>query len=1452
MAVGVSRYLDFRRLDSVVNDVDILTRVLTQVGYVEAFPGGLINPRRPDDLKHRIGDWVRSADRGGDSMILYYSGHGQRDEGRGRHFLLCTDSETGALGYTAVATDDLVQIIVDGGVRRLLVILDTCEAAQGSLDAIGTIADHIRASVVSRVAKEDRLVAFALIAAARTREEATEGAFTDAFRVVMRDQSMGGRRQPYLRLDDIVEEVNKQFEKGQLTQRAVLSVLLQEHRHGFIPNIRFTEDLPSELDIAEATVWASPEAVRRREDIRIHFEPRGRGTDVESGTGHYFSGRVELLTMLAGWLRREVRNDTSALLLTGAPGTGKSAVLGRLVTRSDRRVRHTIPDATVPLSTDVPIGTIDTAIHARRLSLNDILLALTESTGIKAISPQDFVDQVRARQLAHTVVIDALDEAGTTVDDPGERRRLTDFLVSLSRASPKFRLLVGARPSMRESLAHGFTIVDLDDTKWTNRLDLATYAAALLMHPHGEGSVGCYSDEAAYVVAGAIGRRAFPNYLVARLTSRALAVRDAPLDTAVEAWDSTLPAVVPEALRFADPIGPAFRWAMREHLGHEADRAREILRPLAYAEGAGLPWRRVWSGIATALSERLVDQSEITWAMNACAPYVIESLDAEHRSVYRLYHQGLSDNLRLDAPENAQRRISDSLIAQVPLSSPSGKRDWERADPYILTHLSAHAEAAGALDTLLLDPEFLIHANPVTLIPHLRRPRGSIAERFAAVYRTSAHLHRHFNAAARRQMLSVDAARHGTRTLMNAVTYPEIGEGLRWQPSWATGGQTSSRIISTIETHGEGIQAVATILADERRLIVTGDRSGYLHFYYIEDGMPFGSPLTAHQSWITAIICTTLHGRATVITAGRDRAVRIWDLNTRQVISETVLQETEPTALAEVRLGRDRVVLVGGEDGTVRYLSLEKGTEIGDPVVSHKAAWPGGFPGYRGGVTTLATGKLSSRQAIFVTGGGDGGLHLWDLKSRALLRTLHGSRDFRLDEGIRSVVVTAWKRRTIAVAGGDDGKVEAWDIETGERIGRPFVATDSADSYKGVLALSCFRSRGSLLAVVCGVGRVWLCDVEQGTQVGSPLGGHVGRIWASACTKSWGQAVAVTVGDDRLVRVWRISSGTVQRSMAGHTGYIYAARTYIADKGDRVVTLSSDGTLQIRDVVTGALVGVITPENKTASIQIAQLGSCKVVVLGAHNGKLSIWDLETQTLVPATWSNEDRKGQYPELASASSIAVTEFEGSSVLVTGGMDGSLRTWNLETRALLRRRLNAHEEWIRAISFAQVKGRRVIVTAGFDGKLRMWDLLRLSPLGSSIVAHNYITALTTTLLDGLPVAVSGGDNGIIRVWDLVHRVPLTNIQAHLGKVNGIRCAPFEGRKTLFTGGDDGQVMLWDLKTGVAIDSFALPGSVGALALGMEGEILACFGWEVTLLSQRSSDFTRRVLRAVFESSQ
>ena len=176
---------------------------------------------------------------------------------------------------------------------------------------------------------------------------------------------------------------------------------------------------------------------------------------------------------------------------------------------------------------------------------------------------------------------------------------------------------------------------------------------------------------------------------------------------------------------------------LETRLGADADRARDLLRPLAFAQGAGLPWAGLWAPLSSRLGGHDYTDEDLKWLIQRAGSYVVEAVESG-RSVYRLYHAALAEYLRQDCDEGRVHGLfTDFLQDRVPVS-PQG-RDWRRAHPYTLAHLATHAQRAAMLDGLLLDPGYLVSAVPAGLPGGPARCRDPDAELAGRAYQRAVH-----------------------------------------------------------------------------------------------------------------------------------------------------------------------------------------------------------------------------------------------------------------------------------------------------------------------------------------------------------------------------------------------------------------------------------------------------------------------------------------------------------------------------------------------------------------------------------------------------------------------------------------------------------------------------------------------------------------------------------------
>ncbi|MFF3597966.1 caspase family protein [Kitasatospora indigofera] len=1263
-----------------------------------------------------------------DLLTLYLSCHGEILDDGEEHVLLTADTDPDDLTYTALPTTELTRAMLRGTrIRRVMLLLDACYVGQGGNQMAAAALERLGAAW-GRSSGSGLVV----VSSAQPHQQATAGLFPKLLEEAVTALSVAGHGPGTLSVDAVVQHMNGSKDLPGHQRIGLAMVGLDGEPPAFLPNPRHDVQL-TEVDLALQQAAAFDEQDRRRESeftSRLLVRAMGyqgyRETTDATDPGWWFSGRHTALRDLATWLNTPPGPDTQACrVVTAAPGSGKTAVLGLVAALTHPERRRTVPLDALGLPQDlIAPGTINAAVYAQRLTDTDILDAIAAAARLRTATGTvgELLDALDHRPRPLTVLIDALDEAATP------HTLCTTILRPLVQHSRgRIRLLLGTRPYLLPRLSIDPTdtdhVIDLDSPRYSDHQALTTYTARTLLQAR---STSPYRDRPHTVrpVAEAVATAAGHSFLIARITAGTLAATPTIPDPTDAAWRASLP-------RHA---GDAMREDLHRRLGHHAQRATDLLRPLAFAEGQGLPWEDIWAPLATAISGRPYTDNDLLWLRHEAGSYVVEAT-ANDRSAYRLYHEAMAEHLREDTDDRALYAAYVRVLTdRVPCRS-DGSRDWSRAHPYALAHLAHHAAQAGLLDQVLADAEYLVHAEPRGLTPHLHHADHDTARLHAAVYRTGLHLHHDATPRRRRQVLALDAARAGAEHLHHDLTH-RIPPGT-WTPLWATGSSFNSALRDTFTGHTGPLYAVACTTLDGRPVAVTGSTDETVRVWDLTTGRPVGEPLTGHTGTVNAVACTTLDGRPVAVTGGYDKAVRVWDLATGRPVGEPLTGHTSPvTAMACTTLDGRPVAVTGGWDNTVRVWDLTTRRPVGSPLTGHT-----------GTVNAVACTLLDGRP-IAVTGSTDDTVRVWDLTTRRPVGSpLTGHTDT-----VTAVACTLLDGQPVAVTGSYDNAVRVWDLNTRRPMGEPLT------SHTGpVHAVACAETDGRPVAVTGGTDRtvrVW--DLTTGRAVGEPLTGHTGTVHAVACTTLVGQPVAVTGSYDNAVRVWDLATGrAVGEPLTGHTGTVNAVACTLLDGRPIAVTGSTDDTVRVWDLTTRRPVGEpLTGHTDTvAAVACTTLEGRPVAVTGSYDNAVRVWDLATGRAV-----GEPLTGH---TGTVHAVACTVLDGRPVAVTGSWDDAVRVWDLATGRAVAEPLTGHTNTVHAVACTVLDGRPIAVTGSWDNTVRVWDLTTRRPVGEPLTGHTSpVTAMACTLLDGRPIAVTGSRDDTVRVWDLTTRRTIAEI--------------------------------------------------------------------------------------------
>ena len=695
-------------------EVERMARTFTSLGYRRA-PGFGINLTSAE-FQNRLRTFLISPDRRDDDIVaVYYTGHGSLSEGS---LLLPMADTTADVAYSAMPGAELTGKLLSGPVivQRLLFILDTCYAAASGQSMAGGAAEF-----VARLRGLAASPSVGIVVAARPNEQAESGAFTQALADAVGHRSSGGHEPDFLALDGLVNIVNDTTPGWQHARLFLTGDGITE----FFPNPRLDRWL-RDLDLRTQALHQVRAA--RRAEQRDHVLPRAQGLDTAAVDEDLwlFTGRHKALQDMCNWLRSPA--GPAAMVVTGDPGSGKSALLSRLFVLADRKLRgrvprlHTLPPETLPSP-----GAITRFIHARGLTIDELMAGLCEACDVEeTTSPGRLLASVAGAGEPIVVIVDAVDEAvrprGAQVR--GEFPVVDQALAPLVRGAgrTRLRLLLGTRRPLLPALGGPVELVDLDNTTYADAPSVAAYARSCLVQLAEESPYRGQPREYLQAVAGAIAAAAGKSFLVALITARSLAMRGELADPADRTWRDGLPRAAADAM--SDDLDG--------RLKELADRARDLLLPLAYAQGTGLPWEDVWPLLARSLTGIPCSSTDLDWLIEAAGFYIVESTSEDgRRSAYRLYHKALAEHLRGRRQDQAadQATIVDALTGHAP-RLPDGNTDWSQAHPYTRTNLATHAAGTDRLDALITDPRFLLAASRSPLLaalPSARTAEGAHA-----------------------------------------------------------------------------------------------------------------------------------------------------------------------------------------------------------------------------------------------------------------------------------------------------------------------------------------------------------------------------------------------------------------------------------------------------------------------------------------------------------------------------------------------------------------------------------------------------------------------------------------------------------------------------------------------------------------------------------------------------
>jgi WD40 repeat protein len=1437
--VLLTEYDHYDRLKKLDAEVRAVLGLFGELGFDVTDTDTLKGDGRAFSLLSAMGVWQPSGHR----LIVYWAGHGKAIE-NGRLFLVSRDTVKVRQpeAHNAVPAGSIGDLLAGKAAVEIVLLLDACGSGGGAEE----IVEAFRAKTNSRAYSTGFKPGLAVISSAGQHQFAREGAFSSALVSVLRD---GPPADPsYLAWTDRDEYVTP----AELFQAIRVRLARAPSRGGvqipeydatsgvgrFFPNPRHRRRIP-DVGVAEKRRRSAllPSAVAE------HFMLKFRGIDTIDDRGWFFTGREQLLGRLARWLGG---TESGLLVITGPPGCGKSALLGRLAVLSVPQYRAEVKRAGgldgVRAETLPPKNSLDAGVHAKNLSLADCISELADAlhlpgprTGWR--SAADFVRQVASLRRPLTLLLDALDEAQSA----DIYALAVDLLRPLAEL-PGLKILVGTRPdrASREVAAgvpsHGSLLNALGVTEQeVIRLDrdadtvsdIVAYVQRRLLNTAGSP----YRDKPAAAAAAAtlIARRSDRIFLIARLMAHELVQRKDIPDLTYGGQEQD------QILRMVEGSLAAAFTADLARYGQDEPRVRAMLTPLAFAEGSGLPSRDVWLAMAGALTtgRSPLNEADLSWLVSHAGAYLIESGE-DGQTVYRLYHQAFADYLRRDVPLSAraiQVRITGALTAGVP--DVQGL-SWNLANPYTLRHLATHAVAAGRLGNLVADSRYLIYADPQNLQralamadrdhPLVRLYLRCVDGRFGVtmgdraaimqgvalrdepeavpLLRTdfelswrglwSAGLRAAFHRSLPSHASPVTAVafgRSGTGTATLVATAAGDGVVRLWN---AATGERWNRFDSGSGT----VFAITFFSQGTHQLLATGGQDGSVRFWDIDEGQQVRS-LAAHSGPVFALALTATANGVLLASAGEDGVIQLWDTVTGQARGRLVGHHSPVRALAFKAEPHGATLVSGGDDGRVRIWDLERMSQLTE------------FGG-TGWIYAVAVGAVGGR-TVLATGSAFGTVRLWDLTTSASLARFVGHQG-----AVGALALGVLDGRMLLATGGDDGAIRLWDPLDG-RLQQTLTRSATRLTTDRVTARGPGQmALGSRLTVAAS-SDPGPEDVVEGV-------GQTQSIQALAWSVVSGKPLLASGDGDWTPRLWEPGSGTGPvDSKVGLVRSLAVGQAY----GYRLIAEGcQDKTVRLREAATGRELRILdTHRRAVIALAFGDIDGRPVLASASEDGTVVLQDAMTGTVMQTLDVRITSMAAFAE-----AVALTEFEGRPVVLAANGFDPIGMWDARTGKQWRL-LDGPPKGNR-LAVGKIDQRPVVVIGNAIGQVVVTDLA--TGHATSLDGHDErqgVQAIACADLDGQTLAATASKDRTVRVWDLMQANPSHVLSGHSGPVNTVTFGRIGAQLVLVSAGQDCSVRVWDPISGESLGRLAdhaVPVAAAVMFDDTDGQPLVCTGAE------------------------
>ncbi len=411
----------------------------------------------------------------------------------------------------------------------------------------------------------------------------------------------------------------------------------------------------------------------------------------------------------------------------------------------------------------------------------------------------------------------------------------------------------------------------------------------------------------------------------------------------------------------------------------------------------------------------------------------------------------------------------------------------------------------------------------------------------------------------------------------------------------------------------------------------------------------------------------------------------------------------------------------------------------------------------RGGDQTL-TLAFSADAKLLATGSWNGQVRLWNAQSGRELRLFEGHTD-----AAKSVAFSPDGKMLASAS--HDRSVRLWDV-AGKKH------RELKTGHKGYVMSVAISSDGQHIASASVDGSVRLFDAASGKRK-RVFKGHRGAVLT--VTFSPDSRTVASAGQDRRIRFWDVDTGRQKRALKGHEGTIWKL-AYSTD-GLHMVSGSVDKSARLWDLKSGQARLIGAHRHELRGISIGQNGQRVATAAGRT---VRLWNAARRPP-----SDEDRGHPGP----VNGVSFTR--DGKLLVSGGHDGSVHTWDVSTGA---QQQTFHEGTVAVGDVPIAPDGKRVAAAGADSNVLILNLVT-GKRERVLSGHKSSPWTLSFSPDGKRLA-SGGLGRSVRLWDLATGSQEHKLDGHSAQVRSVRFSP-DGA-LLVSAGQDTTIRVWDAESG------------------------------------------------------